>query len=205
MRIAVVITGFATAALLLSTVAEAQVDKKVEVVDADHQNKPDLGASIARQWFVRDRVDMTFDPSPSSVALANDTGAAVLKAGSDTRFLITADYALGHALQNDTAALVEKNGGKVLGLGNTADRMSYLLRVQASKGEHHLPCQRRPRHDQHDQAGLRGRQALWRCRICGSGLPGRQEEALSDRHREAHPRRLELHQQAKKRRQIFSR
>ncbi len=42
----------------------------VEVITADHQNKPDLGASIARQWFDRDGVDMILDVPTSSVALA---------------------------------------------------------------------------------------------------------------------------------------
>jgi branched-chain amino acid transport system substrate-binding protein len=42
----------------------------VEVVFADHQNKPDLGAGIARQWFDRDGVDMIMDVPTSSVALA---------------------------------------------------------------------------------------------------------------------------------------
>jgi len=42
----------------------------VEVVMADHQNKPDIGAGIARQWFDRDGVDMIIDVPTSSVALA---------------------------------------------------------------------------------------------------------------------------------------
>ena len=42
----------------------------VEVISADHQNKPDLAVSIARQWFDRDGVDMILDVTTSSVALA---------------------------------------------------------------------------------------------------------------------------------------
>ena len=42
----------------------------VEVITADHQNKPDLAVSIARQWFDRDGVDMLLDVPTSSVALA---------------------------------------------------------------------------------------------------------------------------------------
>ena len=45
----------------------------VEVVSADHQNKPDIGASIARQWFDRDGVDVIVDVPTSSVALAVNT------------------------------------------------------------------------------------------------------------------------------------
>ncbi|MGE5270235.1 MAG: ABC transporter substrate-binding protein [Thiohalocapsa sp.] len=155
--------------------------KKIEVVSADHQNKPDIGASIARQWFDRDGVDMITDLTTSSVALAvqevarqknktilisgaassdltgkacaptsihwtyntvalaNGTGAAVVKAGGDTWFFITADYAFGHALERDTSAVVVANGGKVLGSVkvplNTADFSSYLLQAQASKAK----------------------------------------------------------------------
>ncbi|MEJ1977326.1 MAG: ABC transporter substrate-binding protein [Acetobacteraceae bacterium] len=42
----------------------------VEVLNADHQNKPDVGASIARQWFDRDGVDMVVDVPNSAVGLA---------------------------------------------------------------------------------------------------------------------------------------
>ena len=43
---------------------------KVEVIGADHQTKPDIGAGIARQWLDRDGVDVIMDVPTSSVALA---------------------------------------------------------------------------------------------------------------------------------------
>jgi len=43
---------------------------KVEIVSADHQNKPDIGANIARKWFDIDGVDMITDVPNSGVALA---------------------------------------------------------------------------------------------------------------------------------------
>ena len=43
---------------------------KVEVVSADHQNKPDVGANISRQWIDEDKVDTIVDVPTSSVALA---------------------------------------------------------------------------------------------------------------------------------------
>ena len=43
---------------------------KVEVVSADHQNKPDVGSSVARKWYDSDGVDMIADVPTSSVALA---------------------------------------------------------------------------------------------------------------------------------------
>ena len=46
---------------------------KVEVIFADHQNKPDIGAGIARQWFDQGGVDAVVDVPTSSVALAVNT------------------------------------------------------------------------------------------------------------------------------------
>ena len=154
---------------------------KVEVVSADHQNKPDVGSAIARQWYDSDGVDAIFDVPTSSVALAvnqvtrdkgkaflvtgaassdltgkacspntihwlydtwmlaNGTGSAIVKTGGDTWFFITADYAFGHALERDTAEVVKKNGGKVLGAVrhplNTQDFSSFLLQAQSSKAK----------------------------------------------------------------------
>ena len=151
---------------------------KVEVVSADHQNKPDVGASVTRQWYDRDGVDAVFDVPTSSVALAiaqitkeknkafinsgggtadltgpactpntvhwtydtaalaNGTGKAMLKRGGKTWYFITADYAFGLALERDTKAVVEKNGGTVVGGVRTPfpnpDFSSFLLQAQAS-------------------------------------------------------------------------
>lgn len=71
--------------------------------------------------------------------LANGTGRAMVKTGGDTWFFLTADYAFGYALERDTAAVVEKSGGKVLGKVrhplNTNDFSSFLLQAQASKAK----------------------------------------------------------------------
>jgi branched-chain amino acid transport system substrate-binding protein len=71
--------------------------------------------------------------------LANGTGKAIVKTGGDTWFFLTSDYAFGHALERDTAAVVEANGGKVLGKVrhpiNTNDFSSFLLQAQASKAK----------------------------------------------------------------------
>jgi branched-chain amino acid transport system substrate-binding protein len=155
--------------------------KKIELISADHQNKPDIGSAIANQWLDNDGVDAIVDVPTSSVALAvqevarnknkvflisgaaasdltgkacsptsvhwtydtvalaNGTGSAVVKAGGNTWFFITADYAFGHALERDTSKVVEENGGKVLGSVkaplNTADFSSFLLQAQNSKAK----------------------------------------------------------------------
>ena len=71
--------------------------------------------------------------------LANGTGKAVVKTGGDTWFFLTSDYAFGHALERDTMAVVEANGGKVLGKVrhpiNSSDFSSFLLQAQSSKAK----------------------------------------------------------------------
>jgi len=72
-------------------------------------------------------------------AMANGTGSAMVKRGGDTWFFITADYAFGHALERDTAAVVTKGGGKVLGSVrhplSATDFSSFLLSAQTSKAK----------------------------------------------------------------------
>jgi branched-chain amino acid transport system substrate-binding protein len=72
-------------------------------------------------------------------SLANGTGKSVVKTGGDTWFFLTADYAFGTALERDTTAVVEANGGKVLGHVrapiNTNDFSSFLLQAQASRAK----------------------------------------------------------------------
>jgi branched-chain amino acid transport system substrate-binding protein len=80
-------------------------------------------------------VHWTYD----TYALAHGTGGALVKQGGDTWFFLTADYAFGHALENDTTAVVKAAGGKVLGSVNVplnnADFSSFLLQAQASKAK----------------------------------------------------------------------
>jgi branched-chain amino acid transport system substrate-binding protein len=82
-----------------------------------------------------DTVHWTYD----TWMLANGTGKALVKTGGDTWFFLTADYAFGHALERDTTAVVQANGGKVLGSVsvplNTQDFSSYLLQAQSSKAK----------------------------------------------------------------------
>ena len=100
------------------------------------------------------------------------TGGAMVKAGGDTWYFLTADYAFGQQLQKDTTTFVEPAGGKVMGAApypfpGTTDFSSFLLQAQASRGEGARPVQRRRRHGELDQAGERIR-------------PDRQDEDRSD-------------------------
>jgi len=155
--------------------------KPIEVVAADHQNKPDVGAAKAREWFDTQGVDIIVDVPTSSVAiavakvanekkrvfintgaatkaltneecnpytvhyaydtyaLANGTGKAIVQTGGKTWFFLTADYAFGHALEGDTAAVVKASGGEVKGAVrhplSASDFSSFLLQAQSSKAQ----------------------------------------------------------------------
>ncbi|MGB8886078.1 MAG: ABC transporter substrate-binding protein [Candidatus Korobacteraceae bacterium] len=150
----------------------------IQLVSADHQNKADIAANKAREWFDRQQVDVIVDGVNSAAGLAiskvadekhrvfiddgagstrltnedcnpytihyvydtyatgSVTGKAVVQHGGTTWFFITADYAFGKSLQQDTTTAITAVGGKVLGSAlaplNTPDFSSYLLQAQAS-------------------------------------------------------------------------
>lgn len=153
----------------------------IEVIVADHQNKPDVAAAKAREWFDTQQVDMIANLINSGVALsvanvakekkkiaivngsgssrltndgctpysihyaydtyalATGTARAMLEKGRDTWYFLTADYAFGHALENDASNIVKNAGGKVVGAirypVDAADHSSFLLQAQGSKAK----------------------------------------------------------------------
>ena len=157
------------------------VGKKIELIQADVQNKADVGTSIAGRWYTAENVDVILgaaasssslavagvagdkkkvflatDPASSdltgkacnaytihwvynTVALANGTGSAVVKAGGKSWYFLTADYAFGHALERDVTAVVVANGGSVIGHAlhpiNSSDFSAFLVQAQASKAQ----------------------------------------------------------------------
>ena len=97
---------------------------KVEIISADHQNKPDVGSAIARQWYDVDKVDVIVDVPNSGVALAvnqitRDKGKALLVSGAATADLTgkacspnTIHWAYDTwALANGTGNAIVKTGG----------------------------------------------------------------------------------------------
>jgi len=67
------LAGAGSVAAARMAVEDSGIEKrgyKVEIVSADHQNKPDVGAAIARKWFDSDNVDVIMDLPNSAVALA---------------------------------------------------------------------------------------------------------------------------------------
>jgi branched-chain amino acid transport system substrate-binding protein len=175
-------TGSRVAALMaVEDFGAAAKGMKVEFVFADHQNKPEVGARIARQWYDAEHVDVIVDVCTSSVALAisriarekgkallvscgatsdltgkacspntihwtydtwalaHSTGRALVRSGADTWFFLTANYAFGLTLERDVEAVVQENGGRVLGRERhpfpTSDFSSFLLKAQASRAK----------------------------------------------------------------------
>ena len=155
--------------------------KKIEILFADHQNKADIAAAKAREWFDTQGLDMLIGGTNSgtalamakvaaekkkpflvvgaassaltndqcspytvhwaydTVALAKGTGNAVVKAGGKSWYFLTADYAFGAALQNDTSAVVKAAGGTIVGSVkhplSASDFSSFLLQAQSSKAQ----------------------------------------------------------------------
>ena len=154
------------------------LDAPIEIITADHQNKPDVAANIARQWYDTEQVDAIMELTSSSVglavqalskdkkkitintgaatseltgkqctpygfhwaydthALAVGTGGSLVEQGGDTWYFLTADYAFGYSLEEQTSKFVESKGGKVLGSVrhplSTTDYSSFLLQAQSS-------------------------------------------------------------------------
>ncbi len=152
--------------------------RPIEFTVADHQNKPDIAASIASRWFDSEGMTAIMDVAASSPALAvmnvadqrhkivmlsgpgalaitnksctpttvhwayntygnaQTIGRAILQRGGKKWFFITADYTFGHALENDTGAVVKAGGGQVLGSAkaplDTPDFSSMLITAQQS-------------------------------------------------------------------------
>ena len=115
------------AGLAISVVAK---DKNLAYVNSGAASSDLTGSACTPNM-----VHWTYD----TYMLANGTGKAVVKAGGDSWFFITADYAFGQALERDTTAVIKANGGDVKGSVraplNTADFSSFLLQAQSSKAK----------------------------------------------------------------------
>jgi branched-chain amino acid transport system substrate-binding protein len=136
----------------------------VDVLSADHQNKPDVAVSLAREWFDQRGVDIIIDVAATSCALAlasicreknkvliptstassditgkactpnsihwvfdtymeaKSTGGAMVKAGGDTWYFITPNYAFGEAIQRDTTRFVETGAARYSAASCTRSR-----------------------------------------------------------------------------------
>ena len=167
--------------MAIADMGGAVAGKKIEVLVADHQNKPDVAAAKAREWFDTQGMDMLIGGTSSgtnlamakialekkkpfisigaatsaltndqctpytvhyaydTTALAKGTGNAVVNAGGKSWYFLTADYAFGSQLQNDTSAVVKAAGGTIVGSVrhplSASDFSSFLLQAQSSKAQ----------------------------------------------------------------------
>ena len=171
-------TSVACVRLALQDFGAANKGYDVEVLQGDHQNKPDLGAALVRQWYDQG-VDLVIDVPNSAVSLAvagiageknrafidtnaatsnltgpncnnctihlsydtymlsRSTGGAVVAAGGKKWYFVTANYAFGQLLRDQTIQVVKSAGGQGLGdaaypFPQTTDFSSFLLQAQAS-------------------------------------------------------------------------
>ncbi len=121
-----VIVGLVTSSVALAVQGLGK-EKNVITINSGAASTRLTGSDCARTGF-----HWAYD----TYAMAAGTGRAVVQEGGDTWFFITVDYAFGHSLQGDTAAVVEEEGGTVLGSimhpFPSSDFSSYLLQAQAS-------------------------------------------------------------------------
>jgi len=119
---------------------------KVDIVAADHQNKPDTGSNIARQWFDQDSVDVIVDVPNSGVALAvskvtREKNKIFMNSGAGTSALTgeqcspnTVHWTYDtYALAKSTAAALLKQGGKSWFFITADYAFGHQLQTDASK------------------------------------------------------------------------
>jgi branched-chain amino acid transport system substrate-binding protein len=115
-----------------SSVALA-VNEIVREKNKVHLNTTSATSDLTGRACTPNTVHWTYD----TYMLANSVGGATVRAGGDTWFFITADYAFGHALERDTSNFVRAQGGRVLGgvrapFPGTSDFSSFLLQAVAA-------------------------------------------------------------------------
>ncbi len=172
------VTSVDAARMAIEDFGGSVLGQPIELIAADHQNKPDIAAATVNRWIDLEGVDMIGDLTNSAVALAAqkiaqdknritiangaatarltgdacsptgihwayDTysqavgaGRAMLAEGVKNWFIITVDYAFGHALEGDMMRVIKEGGGTVAGTVrhplNSADFSSFLLQAQSS-------------------------------------------------------------------------
>jgi branched-chain amino acid transport system substrate-binding protein len=118
-----------------SSVALA-VNEIVREKNKVHLNTTSATSDLTGRACTPNNVHWTYD----TWMLANSVGGATVRAGGDTWYFITADYAFGHALERDTANFVRRAGGRVLGsvrtpFPGTTDFSAFLVQAQNSRAK----------------------------------------------------------------------
>src|SRR5260221_6440505 len=122
--------SFEAAKMAVEDFGDSVLGQKIEVISADHQNKPDLGTAIARRWYEVEGVDMITELTTSSVALAiHDLSKHMKKidivvGAATSRLTGDACQPYGFHWAYDTHALAVGTGGAPVGTGG---RNSFVL------------------------------------------------------------------------------
>src|SRR5260370_4110418 len=115
--------SFEAAKMAVEDFGGSVLGQKIEVISADHQNKPDLATSIARRWYEVEGVDMITELTTSSVALAVHELSKQMKkidivvGAATSRLTGDACQPYGFLWAYDTHALAAATGGALVQAG----------------------------------------------------------------------------------------
>ncbi|MCJ0973072.1 ABC transporter substrate-binding protein [Pseudomonas sp. PS1] len=120
------VTGMVASSVVLAAAKVVEQGGKLALISGA------AASSITNEYCAPSHIHWTYD----TFALANGTANAVLKDGGKSWFILTADYAFGHAMENDIKKVVEAEGGSVVGTVRhpfpSSDFSSYILQAQGS-------------------------------------------------------------------------
>ncbi len=120
------VTGMVASSVVLAAAKVIEQGDKLALISGA------AASSITNEFCSPNHIHWTYD----TFALANGTANAVLKDGGKSWFILTADYAFGHAMENDIKKVVEAEGGSVVGAVRhpfpSSDFSSYILQAQGS-------------------------------------------------------------------------
>ncbi|WP_181297287.1 ABC transporter substrate-binding protein [Pseudomonas sp. Q2-TVG4-2] len=120
------VTGMVASSVVLAASKVVEQGDKLALISGA------AASSITNEFCSPNHIHWTYD----TFALANGTANAVLKDGGKSWFILTADYAFGHAMEADIKKVVEAEGGSVVGTVRhpfpSSDFSSYILQAQGS-------------------------------------------------------------------------
>ena len=120
------VTGLVASSVVLAAAKVVEQGGKLALISGA------AASSITNEFCSPNHIHWTYD----TFALANGTANAVLKDGGKSWFILTADYAFGHAMEADIKKVVEAEGGSVVGTVRhpfpSSDFSSYILQAQGS-------------------------------------------------------------------------
>ncbi|AKX44460.1 ABC transporter permease [Thiopseudomonas alkaliphila] len=124
-----VITGLAATSVVMAVNKVVEQEDKLALISAS------ASSSLTNEYCSPNHIHWVYD----TYALSNGTAHAVLEEGGKSWFVLAADYAFGHSLEQDITKVVESEGGTVVGKVRhpfpSNDFSSYILQAQGSGAE----------------------------------------------------------------------